>query len=49
MKYYAKPELNKISLAQMESVSAFMDFTSFESMSAGAPITSWNAHSGTEL
>ena len=46
MKYYAKPELNKISLAQTEDLSAFMDFSTFESMSASTPITSWNAQSG---
>lgn len=49
MKYYTKPELNKISLAQTENLSAFMGFEDFESISASSPITSWNATSGAEI
>ncbi|MBR7111264.1 MAG: hypothetical protein IKC83_05245 [Clostridia bacterium] len=49
MKYYAKPELNEISLAQMEDLSAFMGFEEFETIKGDQPITSWNASSGKEL
>ncbi len=49
MKYYTKPELNKISLAQTENLSAFMGFGEFETIKDSSPITSWKADSGSEL
>ena len=49
MKYYTKPELNLISLATTESLSAFIGFEKFQTISQGSPITSWNATSGATL
>ncbi len=49
MKYYTKPELNEISLAQTESVAAFMNFDELSNISGDSPVTSWNVTSGKTL
>ena len=49
MKYYTKPELNEISLAQTESVAAFMNFDELSNISGDSPVTSWNVNSGKTL